>query len=352
MLPMLLCHFYFLNEELSWGKIYENIFNNGGFSVTFFILLSGFVITLGYKENFKQLTKKNYIAFIKSRIRKLYPLYCVTMLYAFFFEIFTGNDISHKSILKLFNALTMTQTLTVEYYDAFNSALWYISCLFVLYLLTPLFLKFLSKIGNCTKAVVLMLVLLYCGVLGQIKLFKLIVENEVFDYRTAFILFYGTPYCRVLPYFIGGGGAAILFEKLYFVKIDTRSATAVEILSILGAAGTYFWGITKERYICVNWLYIPVLLAVIFVFSFQQGRISEFLAEEKNQRLGRFSMYLYMLHYVIINDGGGKFLKCIRTGNEFVNMTIRFIVMVVLVFIISYAVFIYMEKKDCGKRRG
>lgn len=201
---MLLCHFYFLKEKLFWGKLYENIFNNGGFSVTFFILLSGFVITLGYKEKFGTLTKETYISFIKSRICKFYPLYCITMLYAFLYEIFLENNISYKNILKLLNVLTMTQTLTIKYYDAFNSALWYISCLFALYLLTPLFLKFLFHIGNCTKAIVLMLILLYCAALCQIKLFKVIVENGTLAYRTSFILFYGTPYCRVLPYFIGG----------------------------------------------------------------------------------------------------------------------------------------------------
>lgn len=198
-----------------------------------------------------------------------------------------------------------------------------------------------------------MIIVLYFGVLAQIKFFELITAKEIFTYRNAFILFYGTPYSRIFPYFIGGG-MAVLFEKLNGITKGKKFVlgTVTEIFAIVCAIGVYFWGITKEKYIYANWLYIPVLAAVIFVFAFQQGKISQFLSNEWQQRLGKFSMYLYMTHYIVINCGGSRLLDYINTGNEALDVSIVFIAVCFLIFIASYGAFLYMENGYFRKKRG
>lgn len=261
--------------------------------VTFFFLLSGFCIALGYGDKFETLQGKNYLQFVWKRIKKIYPLYAVTMLVVYVITI-SGAESTGVSVgeatKQLFLGLTMLQTLTVKNWGILNSAAWYMSCIFVLYAVTPLILKAFHKKKKHTLLVSVVVVFgLMCVVMMTGYQFFLADDWNLIQYVT--------PYCRVFIYIIG-----ILSGKLFRLCSDkSRLQGSVAELTVLALCiGAYVWGMTKQALDpIVTILYVPVFCIFLFVLSKEKGILSKFLNGRLNVWLGGISMDIYLIHYVV-----------------------------------------------------
>ena len=78
-LLIFLNHLTFLKQDPYLESIYEGYFHGGGYCVLFFFLLSGFCFALGYVDKFEIVTFDKWLNFIKNRLKKIYPLYMLTM---------------------------------------------------------------------------------------------------------------------------------------------------------------------------------------------------------------------------------------------------------------------------------
>ena len=94
MITIFLSHLTFLCSSDTGRYVYENFLRNGSIGVTLFFVLSGFVISIGYGEKFKEYGVKDYILFQKKRIVKIYPLYLVTMIIMFVFNIHSFESLN------------------------------------------------------------------------------------------------------------------------------------------------------------------------------------------------------------------------------------------------------------------
>jgi len=144
---------HFKNDSI-WHKNY--LILNSEVFVDFFFVLSGFVLSLGYKDNIYSLN--NFFLFVKKRFLRIYPLHILTL---FFFVIY--------NIVKIFliNKLNLNATHdTYTFFDfikniflihgisgaSYNLPSWSISVEFICYLIfgllvfKKLFLKLLFPI--------------------------------------------------------------------------------------------------------------------------------------------------------------------------------------------------------------
>jgi len=110
----------------------------GVLSVTFFLILSGFVI--GYSNQKRQVVYnwRNVFGFYKKRLDRIYPLYflvtCLAIIIMTYFnkiEISVGDFLLHLLMIKTW------VPVNIEKIFFFGGAIWFMSILWFCYLITP-----------------------------------------------------------------------------------------------------------------------------------------------------------------------------------------------------------------------
>lgn len=95
-------HYFFVNPHVDFPIFIKNICKYFYLGINFFFILSGFVIALSIKN-------KSSLNFLKSRIRRLYPIYWISIIFTSFVILFFGGP-DYKIYLKqFFYNLTMFQ---------------------------------------------------------------------------------------------------------------------------------------------------------------------------------------------------------------------------------------------------
>lgn len=302
---------------------FNNYLNNGGYGVIFFFILSGFVMAINYKDKFEAVTKENWLTFVKKRIKRIYPLYIFMIMLGLAFEVATNSDMWSlqfflKQGVKLMLCIPMIQTLIpkMSIAQAFNGAAWFLSCLFILYIVTPFILKMLYKVNKRNKEIfiimILTIVILEC---------LLIILKDNID------ITYCTPYIRIFYYFIGILAGIIFANKKETIlgRAKKQSFELLELLSIivivLGWIFTY-----KAKF--ANVLTIIIMTYSIFVFAFQKGTISKIMSYKINVFLGKISFEFYLIHYVVIKYLGATSIS--KDSNYIIVSGIAFLLSIVL----------------------
>lgn len=303
-IPIFMVHLSFVQDMQGKNQWYNERIYNAALSVTFFFILSGFVFVIGSGEKCRELSLSGYGHFIKKRYIKMAPLYIITMFIAFVWWFIGAEGIVEKGkiLLKFIFSLTMLQTATIKYWNLFNAVCWFASCLFICYLAAPMLLRFLEgkkkRAGLCVGGSFLIICLF-------IILVRYLVFGGSISEDAGNLFLYVSPYVRIF-YFLIGMGLGLLCRQR---KEKSKSwYTFMEAASVLLLVGAYFFrtfnGDTEEN----NLLYIPVCCLLLYVFSFDGGKISSFLGKEINQYLGKVSLYFFMIHYIVINYGGKQLL--------------------------------------------
>lgn len=152
------------------GKIlsaYSYIFKNGYLWVDFFFILSGFIMTHLYLRQFESgVGWIKYRSYLWSRFARIYPLQLFTLLLLVALELtkfywlnlpaFTGKF----NLTALFANLVLLQAFDLNCPPLFwcdtywNEPAWSVSVEFVIYLIFPLMLRFVTKISRNREAII------------------------------------------------------------------------------------------------------------------------------------------------------------------------------------------------------
>ncbi len=281
---------FFKHSEIG-NFIFEYVFHNGRFGVTFFFVLSGFLL---YKrnENLKINSFNEYIIYIWKHMKTIYPLYVITMVIYAIYNVANGADF--KFILFQFLlSLTMLQTMTIKHWGILNSVGWYLATLFILYLISPIIIRITKKIKiNHVK--------LYICVCICINLFadSIIIYMKHGHYisgSTGLLLGYTFPLYWVPVYF-----CSMLVAKL---KLNTNTdMTQHEIVILLLAIMGYFGGIyLGDNCPLRSVMYQLICMVMIKIISLENGKISRLLSESKMNLGGGISSEIYLIHFPVIN---------------------------------------------------
>lgn len=319
------------NSALNW--INQHIFSEGFIGVSFFFILSGFILSYTYQEKIINRTTSTYDFWI-ARIARIYPLHILTIMMIvpliFKEQIATGEIF----ILKFLLNITLLQSFipNSDYYFSLNAPSWSISDEWFFYLVFPALIFFINR-NNKLKWILFFLLLI------AIPSAMLFVNQSHQHY-----LFYINPVFRLADFAIG----IFLFNISLKLKTTTLSEkhiyTLIELCSI-GLFILFFVFHNKipivYRYSCYYWLPMSI---IIFVFSLQKGGISSMLSNSFLIVLGEISFGIYMIHSVIIGYFFAFNLKFFHISN---NYMIIFITLAITLFL-SYIIFIFYEK-PCNK---
>lgn len=258
----------------------------GGIGVELFIVMSGFVMTLGYWNKFTTVGRMEYVNFIINRISRIYPIYFIFLMVSivYMWNFFTTETI--PTSLKFIIHLLLLQTVfpATGLATAFNGAAWTLATLFVLYLITP----FIFRIIKWNLK-------FFLGIFGVYVLAAYIVggyiELSIPSMETWF--FYFSPFFRIVDYIIGIIGA------IFFLKLKKRKQEVKWVYSIIECIALFMFGFCMIEQVNM-WILRGVCLTIIMVFSFQNGFISKYLSASFWSVLGEISFSFYLIHYLVL----------------------------------------------------
>lgn len=280
-------------------------FVNTNVAVYYFFMLSGFGLTYGScrkNESIIRPTLRMSISNATKRLKKTYWLYCMTMIVELIRQSTIDFDHFFRHICELPLVLSLLQSLPGKSGIAYllNAPCWFISVLFVLYIIWPLLeyvndkyvMALAEKKMRIHSTIISVFIILFLGVS---VLLKEVAANTWFDG-----LNYTSPVKQIFPFILG----VLLSDFVCHTKfnISFKLATILEIICVIITCFWYFkWRpISSEVPYLVNELvYISIPMLLLYVFYFEKGYISKLLLKSMPIKLGQLSMYVFLLHWPV-----------------------------------------------------
>lgn len=276
------------------------MFPPGGYlAVSFFFVLSGFSMTIGYHDRI-QSPGFSYYKYIARRATKFYPIHWLVLFITIALEFHWGTHDSNLFWPRLTTNFFLVQSFIPDrfFYFSFNSPSWYLCNTLFYCLLFPFILKVLCRSKKSVRTTIL---------LGMIAIFVLLVVLVPKEYHHAIL--YVNPLVRLLDFVLG------IYTGLYFLDYINRkpssmiSSTQLSIVAVLCFCVVAFVSFahidkTINSYI-VNfyWLiFCPMILSISII---SMGRMDsskkqlgggKFSISKLLQLGGMYSFTFYMIH--------------------------------------------------------
>ena len=293
---IILSHFEFLGKSETFGEFYMTYLHNATLAVDYFFMLSGFGIYLSLKR--PECSIKGALYFAVDKVKKIYPAYIFSLLMGIPATIYTLLKYSSigKAVLKLLFFcgvdLSLLQSITgmTRFSHAVNDVCWFLSTIFISYIVCPWILRVVDKVRNKRQAfslicgfVIIVLILSFGAILTERNI------QGIFD-----DLWYGHPIIRCWYLAIG-----MCLGYLY--KESTIQIRSGQEVFVAGLAIFYFVGRNSIPFGKEVLRVFDITLCILFLYVFAcgNGKLSRKLSSERMVNLGKISMLLFLFHYPI-----------------------------------------------------
>jgi peptidoglycan/LPS O-acetylase OafA/YrhL len=286
----------------------------GSAGVTFFFILSGFVLAYGYAQRLAARPPGGIRAFYVARFARIYPLVLLTFAIAAiptFWERITAGP---AAVMPMIFQITLTQAWTpiVDPIShnlipiTFNAPAWSLSAEAYFYLMFPIFAAALWRIRRPQMLVATAALLM----LWPVALAAAYNTSPAADYWYLYVL----PPNRLADFLIGIClGLALLRTDVAEHRRSVRWAAveAATLAALLGAVVLSNQLSIRYRY---DAYYLPFMALVIAVFALERGHISQALRHRRLLYLGEISFAFYMIHTLVMSYAG---LPAGRPGTQY-----------------------------------
>ncbi|MHA0274769.1 acyltransferase family protein [Enterobacter ludwigii] len=271
----------------------------GGMGVTFFFILSGFILSYNYATKFIDWSSRQLISMWISRVSRIYPVHIFMFILSLPLSYIYAREYSVTD--------TLSNILLIQsWYPngqgtfSYNGVSWTLSCELFFYLTLPFVLFACSRkalqIKTTQTLIVMMLIMLI------IWLVSLSAGHDIVEYSFKWWFYIISPYLRWMD-FLFGIALGYTFLKGKSVRPTWPNLfSLLEVLSLTSIVGFYFYFLHAE--LPYKWNYSayfnPLFGAIIYTFAFQNGLLSKLLSMQALTYLGRISFSIYMTHQVLI----------------------------------------------------
>lgn len=276
------------------GELLRQVQLSGYSGVTFFFILSGFIITYNYLEKFENRNIGSTLSFYAARFYRIYPLYAFCTLYAWANSAETIPLWPHLLAVQAWSGDTLLAM-------GFNGPGWSISVEAFLYLIFPLTLPAIHYLGitkSKNRLIFFATLMLACQlVLAFYFLLSSKADLSAFNPESAHRWLYRTPATRLFDFCIGIS-AAIYYKRFLQNTLQSQLTwSRITYTSLILIFAILTW---KDNYRSVfSWdsIYvIPFTLIIIGVSQARQSLISKILSTKTVTLLGEASFALYLIH--------------------------------------------------------
>jgi peptidoglycan/LPS O-acetylase OafA/YrhL len=265
------------------------ILSEGGIGVPFFFILSGFVLTLAYRERLATPSRAEYKAYYVSRIARVWPLHLLT------FALSIALPVGPQAIEfgpALANAfLVHTWFPDLRYVQSNNSVSWTLAIESFFYLALPFFLWVVAKWKTGTSRQLILAAVVVWGLqYAWVRWHK-----HGTDVWTQYLVAFCPP-ARVGEFAVGI--LLALAHQKTPAPIHRRrwQWTAIEIAAV--AAILYQMACSDRTHplLRLSVYYVPTLAFAVAVFARSRGALSQILAMRIPVFLGDVSFAFFLIH--------------------------------------------------------
>ena len=260
--------------------ILSRVVSNGFQAVSFFYVLSGFIMAYLYYSSFQN-NQFQLFKFWKARFTRIYPAYFAALVCCFLLYTYWGNEIHLVDSILEFLCL---QTWNWGSFPGYNYPDWSISVEFFFYLVFPLIMK---KFIVLSTTVITWVVLIFW-------LTSQCIYNVIdLDSQKIFEDF---PLFHLSSFIIGLFGGVLFFRyNTFMIKINFfKLFIALLLMSIILISIHFFFGM-KENI----GLYAPIFLLLIIIFVVDRTFFSILFANRTANYLGEISYDIYIFQYPV-----------------------------------------------------
>ena len=175
----------------------------GAMAVTFFFVLGGFALTLGYKDKVT-MPDFNYKQYLTRRCIKFFPLHWLTLFAALPFAFLSFSKWTLPT-LAVNVALLQTWIPIKEVYFSFNPVSWYLANTMFFAIVFPFIFKGISKSSSIERTVVVAALAIVYVIVG------LMLPEEKYH-----AILYISPYMRLMDFILG------IFLALSYLKLQEK----------------------------------------------------------------------------------------------------------------------------------
>jgi peptidoglycan/LPS O-acetylase OafA/YrhL len=271
----------------------------GEAAVSFFFILSGFILTHVYKQ--KLVTTKERSEYLISRVAKLYPLYFFGMLLDFprvIHYFITTNEVSIallKASVSAVAYLLMIQSWIPPLATTWNPPAWSLSCEIFFYIVFIFAMKTFLISENRLRDILVCYVtpLLVFGFCTQI------VDTNSPFFSLSWRVF---PLLRILEFFIGISLYGFVGSKGKLAHWVRDKSSFVFWTALTTSVGlTYFYNTSVDGKIFSQLLLVPLFCAIIISASYDEIFLKHIFTNPITYYLGLCSYAIYILHQPIKN---------------------------------------------------
>ncbi len=304
-----------------------DLYQGGGtLAVTFFFILGGFCMTLGYKD--KVLNPSfSYIKFIKGRCSRFFPLHWLCLVASIPLIILFHAELRQLWIFPV-NALLLQSWIPIkDVYFSYNWVSWYLADTMFFSVMFPYFLRMILTLSNKGKIVFSVLItVLYI-------LLALLLPVEKYH---SFL--YISPIIRSTD-FILGIFLAMLFLRLKENPVKWATKTIMGqlisvVLVVLLVVESCLLPEIVTWFAPVYWILV-CLLILIASLSCENGG-GKFWENKLLQRLGELSFPIFLIHQLVLRYSSLIFEKLLHIDNKLIFIVYTLTVTVVLSYLVDY----------------
>lgn len=315
-------------SHLKWDKsqdLIKTILSSGYVGVSFFFVLSGFVLSYSYQEKIES-KKIAFNRFIFLRFARLTPLHAVTIIPFIGLAIYTGK----------FNPITLLVNLSYlqswiphsSVYFSFNAPSWSLSNEIFFYLCFFFIAAMpIKKLWNIL--IVLVLIILFCATVVTTffdgdKLFGS--QNTL-----AHWMFFIFPGFRILEFICG----MILYH--FYKSGSVKYSYFIVPAYIMLILAMYFADFVPEAF-RMSLFFLPAIVFFLFAHLSGDGLVNRFFKTKTMVLLGNASFAFYLIHQPLIRVFQGLLYSFNLDDFSF------FLITLIATTLLSIATYLIFEK--------
>ena len=268
---------------------YSNVFlESGAIAVSFFFVLSGFVLTYNYESMFRErVTFSAYVQFVRNRLARIYPVHFLMLLIVLPIAIFSPN---HPLDWRAFPFhLTLLQcwwpSASPKFFSYLNTPSWSISCEWFFYIVAPFAMFFVLR--QKRQCVLWVLIAVYVS-----GLLWFLLASESDGVRKHLMNWFAPS--RLVEFLAG-----VYLTKVFLGSQKLISWSSPTVMQVFGISLIIVGAIGKQY---AHWLFhgglliIPGAALLILGLAYGHGYLVLHLSQAWVHRLGVASFSFYMVH--------------------------------------------------------
>ena len=256
---------------------------NGTFPVTFFFILSGFVLYYTKSNTVDNMDFKQSIRWAFMKMGPFYIIHVITFLLSIIIRWEWVSNMETSILIKrIIIDLLLIQSFFKEDAFIFNSLAWFLSVIFILYLVSIPIIKLIKKIKLNKLIMFICLILITQYILNLINIMNM-----------GNLYLYSNPLYRLLDFCLGMIVAKLFIKNKFEIKNYNRCEIEIVVTFILMYLISFFID-TGCSY------YSLLFIIALYIFSYENGCISKLLKCRILQSLAKISFEFYMVHELIL----------------------------------------------------